>query len=143
MSNDRPFARKKRWLLFLSLFVAPAAIELQQGKEKMGKSEFASSAFSGLGEKKKRGRKQIIHASHSFFPLPLFWDNAALYFFKVFSTQGVRTSQAETKPSKLRGAIWPLSLLLLFSHGAQYQATINFILPPLLLLPFPPSAHRI
>ncbi len=65
-----------------------------RGKEKMGKSEFASSAFSGLGEKKKRGREQIIHASHSFFPFPLFWDNAALYFFKVFSTQGVRTSQA-------------------------------------------------
>ena len=28
-----------------------------RGKEKMGKSEFASSAFSGLGEKKKKGKE--------------------------------------------------------------------------------------
>ncbi len=143
MSNDRPFARKKRWLLFLSLFVAPAAIELQQGeKRRWEKVNSHRVHFLGLGKRKKgEGSKLFMRAIVFFFPL--FWDKAALYFFKVFSTQGVRTSQAETKPSKLRGAIWPLSLLLLFSHGAQYHATINFILPPLLLLPFPPSAHRI
>ena len=63
-----------------------------RGKEKMGKSEFASSAFSGLGEKKKTGRKQIIHTSHCFFSALL--GQRRIVFFLVFSTQGVRTSQA-------------------------------------------------
>ncbi len=51
-----------------------------RGKEKMGKSEFASSAFSGLGEKKKRGRKQIIHASHSFFLSALLGQSRIVFF---------------------------------------------------------------